>query len=161
MKSTIDLNEMDGRSVSELLDDTSCIPSLPGIYFVVRCEDRAPIFLTEGTGGHFKRKNPNVTLSELESNWINGEQILYIGKAGGEESSTSLRSRIQAYIRFGCGKPVGDWGGRYIWQLKDSQKLLIKWQPITDIDAHVAEAELIQYFKDNNDGRRPFANLKD
>lgn len=59
------------------------------------------------TGGFFKGKNPNVSIQELNSNWIDGEHIVYIGKA------TELCRRLRQYMSFGQGKNIGHWGGRY------------------------------------------------
>ena len=32
----------------------------PGVYMVVRTDDSEPVFVPEGSGGHFKGRNPNV-----------------------------------------------------------------------------------------------------
>lgn len=73
--------------------------------------DDKPLFCEVGTAGFFKGKNPNVSIQELNSNWIDGEHIVYIGKA------TELCRRLRQYMSFGQGKNIGHWGGRYIWQI--------------------------------------------
>ena len=69
------------KSVSELMDSVDVVPDKKGIYMVLRVATSVPVFVEQGTGGFFKKKNPNVTIQELEKNWIAGELILYIGKA--------------------------------------------------------------------------------
>ena len=118
---------------------------------VLRDSGERPDFLARGSGGYFKGKDPNVPLSELCANWVEGAKVLYIGKA------KSLRKRISQYLRFGDGKPVGHWGGRYIWQLTDAQKLIFCWMPV-DGDPDAVETEMICRFREHY-GSRPFANL--
>lgn len=134
----------------------------PGVYMVVRTDDSEPVFVTEGSGGHFKGRNPNVPVGELQANWVKDTCVVYIGKAGGGSSRATLRKRIGQYIRFGSGEPVGHWGGRYIWQLEDADNLLFCWRATKEWeDAEEIESELIENFKSRYDGHRPFANLKD
>ena len=127
------------------------IPDVPGVYMVLRDSVERPDFLVRGSGGYFKGKDPNVPLSELCANWVEGANVLYIGKA------KSLRKRISQYLRFGDGKPVGHWGGRYIWQLADAQELIFCWMPVIG-DADAVETEMICRFREHY-GSRPFANL--
>ena len=127
------------------------IPDVPGVYMVLRDSVEKPDFLVRGSGGYFKGKDPNVPLSELCANWVEGANVLYIGKA------KSLRKRISQYLRFGDGKPVGHWGGRYIWQLADAQELIFCWMPVIG-DADAVETEMICRFREHY-GSRPFANL--
>lgn len=82
-----------------------------GVYMVVRDTTGAPSFREIGTGGYFKGKNPNVPIRELENEWVVGETVIYIGKAGGPNSNATLRKRLKQYIRFGSGESVGHWGG--------------------------------------------------
>lgn len=138
--------------VSQLRDGVlNMIPDVSGVYMVLRVSDEAPVFLEKGSGGYFKGKEPNVSVAELEANYVDGASVVYIGKA------TSLRKRIRAYIRFGQGKPVGHWGGRYIWQLADAPDLLFCWREV-DGDPDAVETELIRAFREAY-GSRPFANL--
>ena len=62
-------------------------------------------------------------------------------------------------MRFGQGKDVGHKGGRYIWQIPNSENLVVCWKP-TQEDSRTVEAELIQQFVAEF-GKRPFANLSD
>ena len=38
-------------------------------------------FLAVGSGGHFKGKDPNISLADLKSNWVDNTKVVYIGKA--------------------------------------------------------------------------------
>lgn len=164
------------KTIRELKNSCKSVPLKRGVYIVLRPNDMQKDFIEEGTGGHFKHKNPNVTIQELESNWVDGTQILYIGKAGSTTSTATLQSRLEQYMKFGSGKAVGHWGGRLIWQLKDSDNLVVCWK-ITEKDQKSNESEeqpdeiekeprdvekeMIEQFKEQHDDRRPFANLAD
>ena len=77
--------------ISDLWKDHSVIPNVKGVYMVVRTANNAPEFLTEGTGGFFKGKDPNVTLDVLRANWVNDTCVIYIGQAGGIKTGNNLR----------------------------------------------------------------------
>lgn len=140
-------------SVAKLREDGCSIPTGAGVYLVVRATKTAPRFLSEGTGGYFKGKNPNVSIEELQANWVDDTCVLYIGKA------TSLRKRLKQYIDFGKGRSVGHWGGRYIWQLEDADQLLLCWKETPNEDPKSVESAWISSFKSFY-GVRPFANLQ-
>lgn len=141
------------KKMSELFLDSSMLPDNNGVYLVLNTENKSGEFLTIGTGGHFKGKNPNISLVDLKSNWVENTKVVYIGKA------TSLKTRLKQYCGFGQGKNIGHYGGRLIWQLKYSKDLVVCWQSITT-DPREFEAKLIQQFI-TSFGCRPFANLKD
>ena len=147
------------KKMSELFADNSSIPQIKGVYLVLNPEYKNPEYLLTGTGGHFKGKNPNVSIDELKSNWVDS-LVVYIGKAGGEASSATLYKRLNQYLRFGQGNNVGHWGGRYIWQLKNSANLIVCWKPLSNDDPRTIEQQLIESFK-KEFSERPFANLKD
>lgn len=140
--------------IADLRSDTSLIPECPGVYLVLRRKKAAPVFLPVGSGGHYGGDDPNVPIAELESNWIPGEEIVYIGM-----TRSSLRHRIGTYLRFGAGQPVGHWGGRYIWQLQDHEDLEFCWKAMPTGDPNQLESQLIDLFKQQHGGKRPFANL--
>ena len=150
-------------SVEKLRDDLSGIPAVASVYMVVYQGNGMPEFLEVGTGGLKRKKdksgklkiiNPNVPVSELKSNWVKDTCVVYIGKA------TTLSKRISQYLKFGNGKSIGHWGGRLIWQIKDSKDLQICWKPV-DADPREEEMRLIADFKRQYGGKRPFANLRD
>ena len=140
--------------VSILRGNTAVLPEEAGVYVVIRDSETAPQFLKEGTGGFFKEKNPNVSIAELSDNYVADSKTVYIGKA------TSLRSRVRQLLRFGAGAAVGHWGGRYLWQLADSDDLIVAWKPTPGCDSGVIESQMIRDFVSLH-GKRPFANLKD
>lgn len=141
-------------TVNQLAQNLNQVGKDGGIYLVLYTNDNAPEFLEIGTGGHFKRKDPNVSLEELAKNWIKGEHIVYIGKAD------QLNRRLKELLKFGQGEDVAHWGGRFIWQIKEAQNLVICWKYTVNKPEKV-EKEMIQAFKSEHNGERPFANLKD
>ena len=146
--------------VAQLQTDSTAIPRTAGVYMVVYTGENMPEFLSRGTGGFFKGKDPNVSITELGTNWVKNTCVVYIGKAG-----TTLRKRLNQYLKFGNGQNIGHWGGRYIWQIKNSGNTLCitgnfceAW---VDEDPEAIETALIARFKEQHGGHRPFANLKD
>lgn len=148
------------RTVKELRNNPYEIPQSMGVYAVLYKAERLPSFVEKGSGGFFKGKDPNVSVSELEANWVENTDIVYIGKAGGMTSKVTLQSRLIQYLKFGMGKKIGHWGGRYIWQLANTDELVICWKP-TDEEPRKVETEMIAQFKAEHQGQRPFANLTD
>jgi len=61
-------------------------------------------------------------------------------------------------MRFGNGKPVGHWGGRLIWQLKNNQNLIICFLLLPATEPIDLEKYLILNFESKY-GKMPFANL--
>jgi hypothetical protein len=157
-----DLKEygFDGFVTISYLKARGCnmIPRDKGVYVVVKEDSRPADFLKVSIGGHFKDQDPTVEISELQTKWVDGASVVYIGKAGGIKSNATLFSRIGQFIKFGEGKKIGHWGGRYIWQLKDSDKLVLAWKSLSDKDPETEETNLIAEFR-NQYGKRPFANL--
>lgn len=149
------------KTIRELKNNCKSVPMKCGVYIVLRPNNIQKEFLEKGTGGHYKNQDPNVTIQELESNWLDETQILYIGKAGSTTGKATLQSRLEQYMKFGSGKAVGHWGGRLIWQLKDADELIICWR-LTKKDEIPRNVEkfMIQDFKTQY-GKRPFANLQD
>jgi hypothetical protein len=149
------------REVADL-QKSACaeVPNVKGIYVVARTAKTPPVFIPKSCGGHFKKKDPTVSILELQENWVENSIVLYIGKAGGSNSNATLRKRLWQYMQFGAGKPIGHWGGRYIWQLKDSSDLLVGWKAFDHEEPSDVEGDLIAKFV-SVFGKRPFANLKD
>ena len=139
-----------------MMYECSQVPKQKGIYFVL---NQGPSnFLQNSVGGHFKGKNPTVSINELKKNWIEGTLVVYVGKAGGSNSQATLYSRLKQYIRFGEGEPVGHWGGRLIWQLENHRKLTVCYKTLPNSEPREEEKKLILEFESIH-GKIPFANL--
>lgn len=155
------------KKISDLFTNCSCIPPVKGVYMVLSVDNQAPKFLNLGSGPplYKKKTNPNVSIEELESNWVSDTIVVNIGKAGGKnqkgiEGNATLRSRLSTYFSFGQGKDVGHYGGRLIWQLKNSRDLLVCWKTTPGQEPREIENDLIKRFVSYY-GQRPFANLQD
>ena len=148
------------KTMQELFGDSSQLPAIKGVYLVLNLDTKSPSYLQVCSGGHFKGKNPNITIPELKSNWVDKTIVVYIGKAGSETSSATLKSRLKQYFGFGQGKNIGHWGGRLIWQLATSNNLVVCWKALPNEDPRTFEGKLIKDFVTQY-GNRPFANLAD
>lgn len=146
------------KTIAELKTSVSEIPKAMGVYMVLRLSSEAPHFINPGTGGFFKGKDPNVPISELQSEWNDNSLIMYIGKAGSSSGNATLNSRLSQYMKFGCGKNIGHWGGRYIWQLSDADQLIVCWIPTTK-EPEGVEFVLLREFQIHHGGKLPFANI--
>lgn len=134
--------------------DLRAVPGGPAVYVVFRPSSGKPAFREANPGGRFKDKDPTVGVDVLGSNWVPSSQVAYIGKADVADR------RLKQFARFGAGEKIGHWGGRYIWQLADSGKLLVAWHAISwDELARDYEKRLLAHFAAQHGGARPFANL--
>jgi hypothetical protein len=137
-------------SFKRLADELPTVSREGGVY-VVQGRGSAPAFLDANPGGRFKGRDPTVSREALEANWVEGAEVVYIGKAD------QLQRRLREFMRFGAGTPVGHWGGRLIWQLARSNELLIAWRETPGAVPKVVESEMIDAFR-NVYGKPPFAN---
>lgn len=136
------------------------IPEEKGLYMVLYTADQQPFFKKNNKAGRFLGQNPTVDREELERMWVKNTVVLYIGQAGGSNSSATLRSRIRQLVAFGNGRPISHWEGRTLWQIKDAAKLVLCWQTTSGHDPRVLEKKLIDSFISRYSAV-PFANLKD
>ena len=127
------------------------VPQTGGVYVVVQAAGAKPEFRDENPGGRFKGKDPTVDAAALEANWVDGAEVVYIGKAD------QLRRRLRQFAHFGAGKPIGHWGGRLIWQLAQSATLLIAWKETPGEVPKDVETTMIAAFRSAY-GKPPFAN---
>ena len=146
---------VDGLRASSL----EAVPEAPGVYAVLGKSDAAPRFLRTNPSGRFKGKDATVSRDMLRRAWVEGSRVLYLGKAGGSGSTVTLRRRLRQYLDFGAGRPVAHWGGRLVWQMTDSDGLLVCWKVTRAAAARGVERELLQAFR-NEHGKLPFANLR-
>lgn len=132
---------------------------LRGVYAVLRLAQSAPVFRDSSPAGRFKGKDPSIPPDALARKWVEGPEVVYIGKATvGTSGRRGLRKRLDEYRRFGAGEPVGHWGGRFVWQLEDSVDLLVAWNA-TEEDASQVESRMLGDFVDRY-SMLPFANLR-
>jgi hypothetical protein len=145
--------------ISRLWEDYAAIPTVQGVYLILKPSEDYPTFLEKGAGGFFKQRDPNLPVAQLAARWIPSCKVLYVGKAGGASSGATLRSRLRQYLDFGQGKPVGDYGGRLIWQLKHHPELMVAWKVLAAGDPRAEERQIneaiVGYYS-----RLPFANLR-
>lgn len=148
-------------SASQTLTCSRCRRSQePGVYAVLRGTAGEHEVLETSFGGRFKGKDPTAAPAVLRSRLGLASETLYLGKADvGVKGTRGLRKRIGEFTCFGRGEPVGHWGGRYIWQLSNSQNLRIAWLPVSDRSAAAVESELLKEFFDAH-AQLPFANLR-
>ncbi|MGX5397034.1 hypothetical protein ACWLMY_34845 [Streptomyces anulatus] len=130
------------------------VPAAEGIYVVLRPAASLPVFLPHSLAGRRKGHAPSTTTATLNSAWVPGATVVYVGKAAGRQG---LRKRLNAYRRQGQGRNAGHSGGEYIWQLADSDRLLVAWRTVSEPPAAQAEAVLIAEFIALH-GTLPFAN---
>lgn len=143
----------DGQAtVKDLKSGKILLPISPGL-IIVKWKGEKPEFLRTGTGGTYDGREPNVSLEKLEAKWVNGAEIVNIG------FSKSIADRINALLLFSQGEPVRHNGGRYMWQIKNSEQLIVCWKKMpTEGSAKRAKKDLLEAFRWIH-GVLPFANL--
>ena len=146
------------RSVRDLSGNAAReIPRHPGVYVVLRASKIAPRFRRKSAAFHFKGRDPTLPLAHLKSRWVSGAIILYVGKAGTATGKATLCRRIGNYLHSGLPRKSSHWGGRAIWQLRDSTTLQIAWLVTLGREAREKEMSLLADFK-NMYQVLPFAN---
>jgi hypothetical protein len=148
-----DLGFIGFQPIKELRASLSAIQDAPGVYVVLRESDTPPVFLERSIAGHYRGKDPTVSIEDLEAEWISGTHVLYVG------CSKNLRNRLRMLIDYGKGKPAPHTGGRRVWQLDNSSDHLICWRLSTDTDHRIDKNNLLDEFS-TYFGRYPFANKK-
>jgi hypothetical protein len=149
------------KTVLELMNSCKDIPKEKGVYVVLREKNEKPIILGKRPFDCQEDKYPSYMKSELEAKWVDGTQIVYIGKAGGSDQKTGLNKRLSTYIRFGKGQKAAHGGGRSIWQLGDVKELVVCWRVLSEEEPRCVEERMISEFRELHSGMRPFANRKD
>ena len=149
------------KTVSELMNNCKDIPKEMGVYVVLRERNEKPVILEKRPFNCQEEKYPSYSKSDLENEWVEGAQIIYIGKAGGLAFKTELNKRLRTYIRFGKGKKAAHGGGRSIWQLADAKDLEVCWRVLSTEEPRDVEEKMISDFCSKHGGKRPFANRQD
>lgn len=139
--------------IEQLKNNNKLIHDEKGVYMVL-FNGIEPLFLEKGTCRFYKDRDPNVMKIELNNNWVDNAVVLYSGK------SNNLQSRIKQYLSISRGKKSPHWGGRLIWQLENSNYLIICWKTTPEVDPRSYERMLIKEFCQSYN-KRPFANLSD
>ena len=135
------------------------LPNEAGVYALIRESSDPPEFLAKSAGPIYRAQDPTRPIDELEQRWVPGAQVLYFGRARGPGVRSLLRQRVKRYLRFGHGRVVGHWGGRFVWQLRDHAGLRVAWKSTGTNDPAPVEAMLQARFRTHY-GVLPFANLK-
>lgn len=152
------------------------VPTEGGVYAVITLDRNMPEFIIWKYGYKYKKKDRKTkeevirplmySREELEKSWLSDTYILYWGKAD------NLNKRLSTYLRYydrlkECVQTheefnqVAHRGGRSIWQVNGIEDFIIVWMKTPNADPKVVEAKLIQDFKSNHGGCRPFANKQD
>lgn len=127
----------------------SLLPTEHGIYSVLRLTADAPTFLPDNPIK--KARNKIYTVEDLASNWVDGAEIVYIGKA---EGALGLYDRLGAFSR----KSSSHSGGRSLWQLEGCDDLIVAWRKCSN--AELVEGAHLMKFAEAHGGRLPFANRR-
>ena len=142
------------KTLRELREEgVSDIPKAGGVYVVSRESITPPAFLERSPAGHFKGKDPMVSVEKLQSNWVDGAQVLYIGKGN------NLHKRLKDYMTFGEGKSAPHHGGRYIWQIDGAEELIVAWKETGDDKPGDVETRMLEE-SHGVYGQLLFANLR-
>ena len=133
---------------------TSACPSTGGVYVITYSGTNPVAFAERSCGGWHNGRDPTVPREALVANWVEGAEVVYIGKAD------ELKRRLIQFASFGAGNRAGHWGGRLIWQLADIEPLRIAWRETPGRVPAEVESELIAAFR-RAYGKPPFANNPD
>ena len=134
------------------------LPNEPGVYAMIRESLAPPEFLANNVAPIYRGQDPTQPIEVLSERWVPGVQVLYLGCAPGPGVRALLRQRVKRYLRFGHGRVVGHWSGRFVWQLRDHAALRVAWKATDAEDARPTEARLLARFSERY-GVFPFANL--
>lgn len=134
--------------------DLRHIPAAPGIYLVgVPFDGFEPNISDATTGPRFvKGRSMLYPASKLKEKFnLSDKRCLYIGE------SDNLQHRITLFLQYGRGEDVPHRGGRAIWQIANSDELILAWCPCPNHE-NVKSALLASYRQ--SFGVLPMANQK-
>lgn len=134
------------------------VPAEAGVYMAL-WQSRKPRFREQGPIAVYKNRCGFYAVDKLNRKWVKGALVQYIGKT---EAISGLNGRIKAFLDWGKGK-TGHAGGRAVWQMVGSERMLICWKPVANMGKRktplAVEIGLISQFE-RIYGRLPFANWK-
>lgn len=140
-------------------EDCASVPAETGVYLVVRDWTEPPRFMPKSPAGFLRGQAPSVPVETLQEKWIEGACVLWIGHAHGPGVRHRLHQRIKRMIRFGSGKQVAHWGGRYLWQMSGANALRFAWFPTDKRESDKLFNRVFKAFDERYDAL-PFANLE-
>ena len=132
------------------------VPKVRGVYAVLREETSVPEFMHERPHHAAGQFSPYSAV-ELASCWVPGAKVLYVDRA-----PSSLHRSLRGLRLYGTGERKQHHNGRAIWQLPDSERLIVAWRYVPRVYGGLTKAELksglIKAFEDAHNGAKPFAN---
>ncbi|WP_247424644.1 hypothetical protein [Ralstonia pseudosolanacearum] len=131
------------------------VPTVSGVYVVVREAASAPTFLRDSRAGQFKGLDPSYPEAIVKAAWVPNATVVYIGKGAGRNG---LRQRVGQLVNFAYGANIGHRGGRLLWHLSDWEDLLVRWMDCPGASAAAIKADLIKRFQREHGDRLPYAN---
>ena len=103
------------RTITELRSGTlDTVPQGPGVYLVMRTAATPRDFLAIGIGGHFKRRDPNVPITRLASEWVDGALVVYVGQAGTRSIGTPPTADDQRKERGRGASPFSSFASPFV-----------------------------------------------
>lgn len=114
---------MERKTLKELWNDHSDLPTEPGIYRIL-IPDGMEITFKERIENH---PNDAYLIPKLQEKYDKSRAsgILYIGKAGGRRG---LRQRLGQYLRYGFSSGKNHRGGRAIFQIEGFENLICAYE---------------------------------
>ena len=126
-----------------------------GVYAIVR-SGKLPTFLDEDGS---KPRSRSWSRAEVAARWVSGAEIVYIGQAPLRTNQRDgVAKRLDEFHSHGYRTGKSHYGGRLLWQLSDSDDLVVAWKMVPVGMAGLIESGLILGFVEEY-GRRPFANV--
>ena len=125
-----------------------------GVYVIARESVELPAFIEER---HHKPRPIVRTAQEAAARWVDGEQVLYFGKAPLRKRPKGLANRLAEYHAHGFGSGAQHYGGKLIWQLANTDELIVGWKGLGAGESAAIESGLIKGFALLH-GVQPYAN---